>query len=573
MSVAPTLNTRYFTLVHERTVGEHVYQVYSTRSPSSTLVLYSSTHEPLAAFTFVSARDAATSLVTAYGAENRFAALTRVDNAEYALVLTNLTDVRRANAGSDPRLHGMLKIDVLTEDVAVRDVDVPTLGINQWNELHPSQSALIEGDQRAGNRVLELRGATTATGAAVTVAQDAVASTRVGTRLYVNVTAPRDFPELVTKLVGSTWRPAEMFVRRVKGHLIRATSNSSLEERRPYAASVSSASSGSAMPALESSSQSFSFGALRVNHESYVMPQSQAFTFGTRSTSVNSISKGEMLFSGGSSLSMQSRPLVDVPSTSTIDTAQAATSSVGARRVDVVTTDTGVVYDYDACGARAVVTLAVHRQLAAYDCMTVAEQRTMALTLVDEASQRDVDAEMATMPRFVSESCVVCLDAPPTYVIVRCGHQCLCSACCVVARASATHTCMLCRARRRLRGRGDAGAPHDVINEHQRHVDTSRVSRVSRRAHSARDDCRLRTRSVWHLYYHIASSRRYPSHVSSVSRQHRRDYRERRSACSVAHRRRRRACGARRCIHRLLRAVEAGACKEGSSRRRQSSGS
>ena len=129
------LNHKYFRFIGAQPTsdGSGELQVYAPVHPGSTLVLFSAAREPLAAVTFLSAGGACTALVSAYKRPNRFVALARVDNAEYSLVLTNLTALARGGSRREDFANaGMLKMDVLTEDRATLPsvVDLPTLGVN-----------------------------------------------------------------------------------------------------------------------------------------------------------------------------------------------------------------------------------------------------------------------------------------------------------------------------------------------------------------------------------------------------------------------------------------------------------
>jgi hypothetical protein len=220
-----TLDARFFRLLTSSCVAangaEHQVQAYACVHPESTLVLFSARDEPLAALTFLSNGGRSRALATCYGDGARFAALARADSVPYSFALTNLTHTTRAPGANAERARfadvGMLKIDLLVDDDDdVRTANLPTRALNEINELRPSQSVLVEADQRAGNRELELRGAMHATsGAALTIAEDraAPAAERRGTRITVHVTASAAFPALGAALRTSVWRPVEAFVR------------------------------------------------------------------------------------------------------------------------------------------------------------------------------------------------------------------------------------------------------------------------------------------------------------------------------------------------------------------------
>jgi hypothetical protein len=242
---ARVLNSEYFTLLDRSVQGEFEYQAYRVVHPASTILLFStvsgSDAQPIAALSVlpkstggnakmvVTRRNAAPHLPAAaveHGyASSFFQALSNVDNDEFQFVISNLTDfVSRPDI--DPLVAtnrtsvGYVKIDILGHPIDVRETDYPTIGVNQINELRPSESYAIKSDQRTGNKTMVLRGAVDKqTGAAVSVAQDEAKGTvnekTQASYFFVSVVASTRFPDLVAMLAQTTWRATDVFVRRI----------------------------------------------------------------------------------------------------------------------------------------------------------------------------------------------------------------------------------------------------------------------------------------------------------------------------------------------------------------------
>lgn len=411
--MARTLNSRYFDLLSRRVDGEFEYQAYAPRHTSATLVLFANGDEPVAAVSFVSP-SATNTLVTRYGAANSFAALTNIDKGEYSLVLTNLTDVVRtpsARLDAQSGNCGLLKIDLLPKDIAVDKVNLPHDALNEVNEFLPSQSCTIQSDQRAGHLCLKLCGVVDG-GAAVSVRADAG---KRGTRLIVHVTASTNLPEMAAIFASgvSEWRPVDVFVRRVPKNNGRSTLVA-------MGGGYQHARGGQLFGGGNAGMGAFGAPATRGGGTFGVFAQSSA------------------------AVTAQSH--VDVTSEAQVGNAQAATSVVGDRRVDVSTIQTSMSYAYTTPGARATLTLAIWHDLFAYDRLPQEAARALGAQLVDEALRRGVDALMGELDKcFLSDKCVVCVNKPPTYVLARCGHQCLCVTC--KDSLSRLRSCPMCRAR------------------------------------------------------------------------------------------------------------------------------
>ena len=463
--MARLLDSSYFTLLERRVVGDYEYQSYAVLEAyaGTTLVLFSDADpaQPLAALSFVSAAGFANALVTnrrdppqQFADKNYqcFHALTSVDNADYAFVITNLTDFVRQPTllftdDADKTQIGMLKIDVLGEDVDVDRTDMPQ-ALNAINELFPSQSYLVKSDQRTGNYTMKLRGAVDAhSGAALTVGNDEAAATALGvackgTYVHVNVSAPSTFPEMVALLEKrTTWKCTEVFTRRI------AKANGRVVRNRYDMFSFG----GGEMPLRGTSS--FGYGGFgggapggapsggpSIQSRGGITSPSPPFTFGV----------GAAGFIPNSELEIHPQSeCVDTNNDDQVLSAQAGTSIKGDRRIDVRVVDTNLTYVHAKRGARAVIALAIWRDLFLYDTLprsqAAAEAKLQLDALIERADQ-DVLNNLDVV--FEQAECSVCMDAPPTIVVLRCAHKCLCAACRdELKRQDKLKQCVLCRQR------------------------------------------------------------------------------------------------------------------------------
>jgi hypothetical protein len=240
-----TLNAKYFNLLARQVQGDEEVQSYQVVEPNATMVLHSLVDgNPIAAVTFLPrvrggnaktvitrrAQDTApVGTAAASGAQDEYAyfhGFTNVDNEEFVFVIHNLTDFVRDPAVDTHRGNkadiGYLKIDILAQKRNVTEIDMPDIGVNQVNELRPSESYVVESDQRTGHKTMILRGEVdAATGRRITVAQDEAAAqgalndkTR-GSYFYINVVASANFPAMVALLRHTTWRAVDVFTRRI----------------------------------------------------------------------------------------------------------------------------------------------------------------------------------------------------------------------------------------------------------------------------------------------------------------------------------------------------------------------
>ena len=245
-NTARTLDPQYFVLLNREVKDGYEYQSYQAIYPNATMVLHSLSdpNSPVAAVTLlprvrggnaktVVTRRAPDALpvgtVAAAGGVDEYAyfhGFTNVDNEEFALAIHNLTDfVSRPDIDThrgNKNNIGYLKIDILGHKHKVVELDMPTIGINQVNELRPSESYLVQSDQRTGHKTMVLRGEwDEATGKKVTVEKDEADAqgqlndkTR-GTYFFINVVASSAFPAMVSLLQHTTWRAVDVFTRRI----------------------------------------------------------------------------------------------------------------------------------------------------------------------------------------------------------------------------------------------------------------------------------------------------------------------------------------------------------------------
>ncbi|KAH3761871.1 RNA polymerase Rpb1, domain 1 [Pelomyxa schiedti] len=248
MGAAPKLDATYFQVIEERREGEWVYQAYRPVYPERTMVLFSCGEgqmgQPLAAFTMcieagnrrgygsgsstgggarilMTKRERPPPDILGADADNTsyFQGLFSADNQEFSMAISNLT-----HFSQDGKI-GYINFNILHTAHQVREVDPgPEWGVNQVNEIRPSQSYKIESDQR-NNRSLKLVGATRTNSFGVveklTVQEDEeqargrVGQNTQGTYFHLSVLGSSKFPEMADLFRQTKWKCVDVFVRRV----------------------------------------------------------------------------------------------------------------------------------------------------------------------------------------------------------------------------------------------------------------------------------------------------------------------------------------------------------------------
>ena len=494
--MARCLDSNYFSLLERRVVGVFEYQAYKANDAFSTIVLFSG-EEPIAAVGFVSYgrriithRRQREGVAFGDSGNDCFTAITSVDNGEYGFVISNLTDVVRYPDMNLDRGKfedaGMLKIDLLTDNsVSVVDMNIPNSGINAWNELLPSQSALIRGDQRKNNRTMVLRGIVNSQGQHITVAQDAVA--QHGTYVHVNVTATRNFPELTALLDRATeWRCVEVFVRRIyKGngisvfppssrnqgsrgsgglfgdsnwHINQPTEERNDQIRNQYRSSPfgstrqrvscfgnsqpqSQPAFGFGAPLLHNQAEEFTlpFAQMQSQYQQQQQQQQQATLF-----SVSGFG-GPPTFDPFSPPPTQPSAFafsnrVDITEDQQANVAQAAETVTGDGVISMNIRSTQLQYSRKAA-TRATLCLAVWLDLPALNELSFTEATQLGKAMIADYVAETLTSQISKV--YASSECVICMDALPSQILIRCGHLCLCQNC----DAASLRSCPLCRAR------------------------------------------------------------------------------------------------------------------------------
>lgn len=425
--MARTLDARFFDLLERRVEDGFEYQAYRVIRPTSTMVLFSTTvsNTPIAAFSFwprssgTNAKTVLTRRDTDLDGNVRFQGLMNIDNDEFELGIHNLTDVVREPHTSLTHGRrsdlGYVKIDVLGHDVPVNDVDLPDVAVNQVNELAPSQSYVIQCDQRTGNRTMVLRGCNSATtGGAVSVRQDDAATAeheRAGTYFYINVVATAAFPEMAEWLLASTWRVVDVFVRRIP-HM-----NGRMPRQR-----------GAYLPYMHDESDG---PRATIQTQSFAMPAS--LLCGSMSYAPRTLSN--------------STCVAATPSSQQVLDSQVGAVVSGSQHIDVRFGETGQSYVYSAPGERVCLGLSVWRDMHLLETPTRDELREEAqMQLRDAAENHGRDLIALLTKVFRADECTICFEKEPNVVFYACGHQCVCTDCLTDTNVQRERRCFLCRA-------------------------------------------------------------------------------------------------------------------------------
>lgn len=471
--MARTLDSRYFRLLERRIEGPFEYQSYQTVRPTSTMVLFSKTqpNSPIAALSFFP-RSRGTNAKTvltrreappdvASDGYSFFQGLSNIDNDEFAFAIHNLTDfVRephvniRTSANKDK--IGYLKIDILGHKTEVREVDLPTIGINQVNELRPSESYLIQSDQRTGNSTMVLRGTVDEqTGRRVTVRQDEAAAGGAlnektkGTYFYISVVASANFPAMVDLMRETTWRAVDVFVRRVPKDNGRTPEYRSrggddvllMDSTRPrggaYAATL-------AYECEYEDDETCGVG-VRIGGSS----RTKGASSGGGAFATTSVAHGTspLLFQSASSVPT-GEYVSATPTGDEIQGSQAGQVVKGSQTISVSTDWTGQRYAYDLPGERVCFGLSVWRDMRLLETLTHEEARQEAQMQLKDAVENHGRALLELLSKvFKQEECTICLANAPDVIFFQCGHQCLCQDCSNGSpQAQQEKRCYMCRA-------------------------------------------------------------------------------------------------------------------------------
>lgn len=495
MSSTRTLDSRYFRLLKRRVEGDYEYQSYQTLHAASTMVLFSKNclSSPIAAVSFLprsrggnaktvltrrassSAPGGSTSATDEY---SLFQGLSNVDNDEFTFAVHNLTDFVRSPHVSThygPKTDiGYLKIDILGEKHKVQQVDLPKISVNQVNELRPSESVLIECDQRKSNRTMVLRGVVDQkTGSSVTVQEeDAIQEPELkkGTYFYISVLATSNFPEMVALFEETMWRATDVFVRRVPKY--NGMSQSAIRNLQygPEGSSMMFARGGRQYQDQDRGHtvQAFSRGGRQHQGQDRdgghtVQAFSHGIAKGIDSLSNSSLGVARSRQRGQiSAFSVQEQSMsVDcnessidrvmqesaTPTTDEVLSSQVGKVVSGSQTIRVITGQTGHQYAYDKPGEKVCLGLSVWRDMRLLEPLTLLEAYQEAAMQLEDAVTNQSSKLLETLSKiYKEEKCAICFENEPSIVFLQCGHECVCEECCKSTReVNDAKKCFMCR--------------------------------------------------------------------------------------------------------------------------------
>ena len=448
------LDSNWFTLQEIQTAGADCFQTYSVDFP--TIVLFSKVDPlvPLAAVSFVPRNNMgnARTVIAPCKPPASLAAdgvemcrgLSRVDNDEIAFVIHNLTDfvkhpsVNVATSGRDYASMGMMKVDIMTSKTKVDWVNNSVFGINQCNELAPSDSYVVESNSQDNDRTIVLRGAVDSDQKAVSVGTEEKAGTLRGTYYWINVVAAKGFPQLTALFKDTTWRCVDFFTRRLPtNHCNPSRAQPSFMFGSTHIGQFQSASGGcgGVMAFGRPNVQRSNSGILPLSLQDSGRQAASIASFSVRQQPYFGVPKGR----GPAQISAQ-------PTALEMSQAQVGTLVSGDQTVDVRSVETAVDYEYDHAGKMLCMGLAVWRDLRVMSgALSYDEARLLAKTMTSEAAAgKNEDLLKKLNSIFVTEDCVVCSDAKSSIVFYNCGHQCACVTC--AKKLETTAKCCMCRA-------------------------------------------------------------------------------------------------------------------------------
>lgn len=427
--MARALTGGHYVCTDRRTIDGMEYQAYVSKYAGATMVLQSPHYpaQPVAAVSILRAdsgcRSTVNNNVIAKRDDSTFQWMAGSDEGDLEFVIANLTDFTEfpdldVYSTSRTKSVGYLKIDILGEDVEVEETNLPCVGVNQVNELRPSEALTIRCDQRTGNHTMMLKGITDDAGADVTVTQSesSGAPETKAARFWIHVTAPARFPGMVALLKDAKWMAADTFVRKIPA------------ENKNLLQLLSMSRGGGIQLQCASgppTRQVQSYGAPSHGHQ------------------LQSLSCGEEECYGPVLTKGMAMPVA--PTSSDMDRSQAAKVVRGNRKIAVHSAETDATYDYKQY-ARTCIVISIWKDMKLRHCFPndLREEASKQLKdAIDNASRALVDLLTAV---FEQDECTVCLDAAPAVVMLMCGHKCLCASC-AGDLPQIPDRCYLCRER------------------------------------------------------------------------------------------------------------------------------
>ena len=367
-----------------------------------------------------------------------FQGLIGEDNQEFKIVISNLMS------------DSMIKIDILTEDRKVMEVDpgVEGKGVNQVNELHENQSYAIPCDQK-DNLAFILRMLQDSSGNTISIRQDernaAVTSDKPkGTYYWISVVPPAGKPDVSARFARTVWscpdviyRKCKMTHYRYRGGIEEGSIQEVLYDYDPSDINGSgywgelqcaSASANRREVVCETAYTALHRGTLEEAARSY--------------TPVRGVAKGAIespVAARGGGVRGGVRGGVSVTDENVMDSK--ASQIVGGRHINVYSGFTGVGYDYDNHSVKCCIGLSVMPGLVLENTPSTQELVEIASQQIEMAMADANAAFIEDLNRvYLAEECCVCMESEPNMVLYKCGHQCLHREC-----GASLIRCPLCR--------------------------------------------------------------------------------------------------------------------------------
>ena len=476
------LNSNYFTKVDSHSVNGFRYETVSTRFPGATIILVPNgdPSRPIAAVSFVpnelldSPNCAVVSALMprdsvpqrflppcdTKGFNRYFQAMMNEGDREMAFVITNLVD---GNTLGD---RDYVKIDILKSlPPQLNLTDYVEHGVNNVNEIRPSQSYAVRSDQTTNCRTMVLKGVRNAQGAAMSVGQIDEALRRGETLkkeenyFYINVIASQSQPEIASLLSDSTWVAADFFVRKIR---ISSTGFLSKGISRGIGFHLKSMSLDETFleddmsDDMDEQPLSMQQHVLSNNQDRGNRETNLEFARGTRGDRGDRGDRGISAFSAAVPLAMDRSISNNVKSVrapvqqqsawatgNDINDSQAGRITIGNRQITQIGNKTYADYIHTSPGEKLVLCFSVWhgmRSVPAIDRNVLLQESKL---LIDDAqtTEQKILTKMLSKT-FKSDDCCICFEPNPSMVLLRCTHQCLCRNCCA---QFVKNTCPVCR--------------------------------------------------------------------------------------------------------------------------------
>ena len=427
----------YFPLLEQKIASDsHSYESLGVKYPNSTVVLFDKeSGEALAAVTFLpraiggraqTLLVARPNHVVAAGAAdvNFMQGMCNVDNDEVKFVLTNLTneaplamEIKKVSASGEVNDLHINKIDVITESSCIE----------------------VESDQGEDDKTLVLRGIVdkkSGSAKEVSVAQDEAKSAQAQqmSRFQVRVEAPKRCDDMCKKVANGEWRCVDVVVRRAETLVAKGP--------RPFTFGVDSSYNYRAVGQLPFA---------RGNSANASRGSGGGFTFSAAACGFSSEDvRGHESDDHELAALDEEQPAKKTKiSAEQVASSQAAQIVRGSQSVNVNAEMCDETFDSARPSKRLMLALSVWRDMSPLaeplsrdEALQIAETQIKSFT---EKANKELVAQLKKV--YESDECAVCMEATPTQIFIRCGHQCVCKSCLTADGGTATPKCYLCRGR------------------------------------------------------------------------------------------------------------------------------